>query len=96
LKYVNVKLESKNSILIFYRDICAHKAQYNVFLSPIDEISETVGSRAELFSAHGMDHIGDILYTKFKADGAIKYDHALISLQTAKNSYEFLDFCYIK
>ena len=63
-----------------------------IFLSPIDEISRMVKCKPELLPAYVMNHIDDILYTKFKADGVIKYDYALSLSQTAIDGYNFLDF----
>ena len=40
LKYTDIKLKSKEEIIIFYRDLHTHGDQYNVYVTKIDDITD--------------------------------------------------------
>ena len=74
LKYTDMKLKSKDDILIFYRDFYTQGAQYNMHITKIEDIRDTSNATVP-YSINDVSVIiitSNILYQKFRRENNLQ------------------------
>ena len=92
IKYTSLKLNDRNSILTFYKDLYTQGLQYNILVRPEDEIDDTHDVIPDGITPDVRDAISATLYSKFRQDSVIPatFKDAANLLDSTHDGYEFL------
>ena len=94
LKYTDMKLNCKEDILIFYRDLYTQSAEYNVHITKIEDIKDVTNATvpSAINDVTVINITSNLLYQKFRRERTIDkgYETAWNLLDTTTNGSDFL------